>query len=63
MELVKVLSEEEVNVIQRSNDKDVVGDIIGFKDFTNIETQQLEFIIQFKMVYIEQNLDQVMYIM
>lgn len=36
MELVKVLSDEEVKVIQRSNDKDVVGDIIGFKDFTNI---------------------------
>lgn len=36
MELVKVLSDEEVKVIQRSNDIEVVGEIIGFKDFTAI---------------------------
>ena len=33
MELVKVLSDEELKVIQRSDDKEVVGEIIGFKDF------------------------------
>ena len=36
MELVKVLSDEELKVIQRSDDKEVVGEIIGFKDFTAI---------------------------
>lgn len=36
MELVKVLSDEELKVIQRSDDKEVVGEIIGFKGFTGI---------------------------
>ena len=36
MELVKVLSDEELKVIQRSDDKEVVGEIIEFKDFTAI---------------------------